>query len=312
MALCNSLGDGDELLVVSHGVFGDRFAAIARAHGWRCDVLSAEPGAAAAPDELARRLAGGRYRAVTVTHVDTSTGVLAPVEAYAPIVRRAGALLVLDGVCATGALPEPMEALGVDHLVTTSQKALGVPPGLTILGLSRRALARREELPRVPAYYADLANWVPIMRDPGGYFSTPPVNAVVALDRALAIIEEEGFEARHERHRRFAAAFRAGLAALGLETLTRADCLAPTLSVVRYPEGVDDGAFRAAAEAAGALFAGGVGPLRGRVFRVGHMGNIGRAELLTAIAAVEAGLSAAGHRVQPGLGVAAVQAALLR
>jgi alanine-glyoxylate transaminase/serine-glyoxylate transaminase/serine-pyruvate transaminase len=314
MALVNALAPGDALLVVSHGVFGDRFAEIARRYGWRVDVLSPDrPGAFVAPQVLASALAGGAgrgggpYRAVTVTHVDTSTGVLAPVEAYLPAIRASGALFVLDGVCATGGIAEPMREWGVDYLVTTSQKALGVPPGFAILGLSARALARREALPTVPSYYADLANWLPIMRNPALYFATPPVNLIVALDRALELIEDETPQERFRRHERQARAVRAGLDALGLSLLTAAEAVAPTLSVVRYPDGVEDAAFRAGMEERGVVVAGGVGPLRGRVFRVGHMGQAGAPEILQTLAAVESTLASLGHRVELGAAVSAAQ-----
>lgn len=312
MALTNSLGPGDEVLVVSHGVFGDRFAAMGRRLGFAVQTLPAErAGAAVPPDHLAEALGSRRFRAVTVTHVDTSTGVRSPVADYAPLIRESGALFILDGVCATAGLPEPMDAWGVDYLVTTSQKALGVPPGFALLGVSQRALRRREELgDQVRAYYTDIANWLPIMRDPSGYFATPPTNMVVALDHALQMIEAEGLPARFALHERRARAMRAAWAAIGLNLLADPGCEAPTLSVLRYPDGVEDAAFRARAEQEGAFLAGGVGPLKGRVFRVGHMGNITRGELLAVISVVEIALAAQGHRFPAGAGVAAAQAVL--
>ena len=312
MALVNCLQPEDSLLVVSHGVFGDRFAQIGRRFRWNVRTLSPErPGQAVDPDELAEAVKSGGYRAVTVTHVDTSTGVRAPVDAYADVLRSSDAYFILDGVCATAGLPEPMDEWGVDYLVTTSQKAIGVPPGFALLGLSERALDRRAEMGEsIGAYYADIANWLPIMSDPSGYFATPPTNMVVALERALRIIEAEGLEARIARHDLQGRAMRAAWSAIGLKLLAAPGVEAPTLSVLRYPEGVDDVAFRAAAEREGAFLAAGVGALKGHVFRVGHMGNATRGELLAVVSAVENGLLACGHQLPAGAGVGAAAAVL--
>ncbi len=312
MALVNCLQPEDDLLVVTHGVFGDRFAQMARRFRWNVRTLApAQPGQAVDPAELAQTLRGGGFRAVTVTHVDTSTGVRAPVDAYADVLRASDAYFILDGVCATAGLPEPMDEWGVDYLVTTSQKAIGVPPGFALLGLSERALDRRAEMGEsIGAYYADIANWLPVMRDPSGYFATPPTNMVVALERAFRLIAEEGLPARFARHEQQAHAMRAAWAALGLELLAAPGVEAPTLSVLRYPQGVDDAAFRAAAEREGAFLAGGVGALKGQVFRVGHMGNATRGELLTVVSAIESALNACGHPVEAGCGVGAAAALL--
>jgi alanine-glyoxylate transaminase/serine-glyoxylate transaminase/serine-pyruvate transaminase len=312
MALVNCLQPEDSLLVVTHGVFGDRFAQIARRLRWNVRTLApAQPGQAVDPGDLAEVLRSGGFRAVTVTHVDTSTGVRAPVEAYADVLRSSDAYFILDGVCATAGLPEPMDAWGVDYLVTTSQKAIGVPPGFAMLGLSERALDRRAEMGEsIGAYYADIANWLPVMRDPSGYFATPPTNMVVALERGLQLIEREGLAARYARHERQGQAMRAAWAALGLQILAAPGFEAPTLSVLRYPQGVDDAAFRAAAERDGVFLAGGVGPLKGHVFRVGHMGNMTRGEMLSVAAAVESALAACGRAPSAGAGVGAASAVL--
>lgn len=312
MAVVNALSPGERLLVVSHGLFGDRFAAIAQSHGIEVRRLVPEAaGQAVRPEDLAVALEEGGFGAVTITHVDTSTGVLAPVTSYLPAVQRSGALLILDGVCATGGIEEPMAAWGVDYLVTTSQKALGVPPGFALLGVSRRALGKRSAMTGpVGGYYSDVLNWLPVMEDPGAYFATPPVNLVVALDRGLELVLEEGLERRIDRHRRQGRAMQAAWRALGLTAVPAPGLEAPTLSVLRYPDGVEDAAFRSAAEAEGALVAGGVGQLKGQVFRVGHMGNVTRGELLAVVAAVECALASCGHPVESGCGVAAAQAVL--
>ena len=305
IALVNLVAPGESVLVVSQGYFGDRFGDLATAFGIRADVLRSEWGRAVPPEEVAKRLESNAYAAVTVTHADTSTGTAAPVEAYAGLLRGRKELFLLDGVCATGGLDEPFDRWGVDVLLTAAQKAIGAPPGLALCLFSPRAMERRRARASVPAYYADVLRWLPIMEDPSRYFATPCVNEVVALGEALRMIHEEGLANRFARHARIGRAVRAGLTALGLEFVTAPECRADTLSVVRYPAGVDDAAFRKEMASRRVVVAGSLGPLAGKAFRMGHMGNIGPGEVATALTAVEESLRALGARVEAGAAVAA-------
>ena len=146
------------------------------------------------------------------------------------------------------------------------------------------------------------------MENPSLYFSTPPVNLIQALAEAVRIILSEGLEARYARHERIARSFRAGLHALDLQLITADDAVAPTLSVIRYPDGLDDAAFRAKMEDYDIVVAGGVGPLKGKIFRVGHMGNICINELVLTLYAVERALTALGKAVPQGAAVGAAWA----
>ena len=305
MAIVNVVAPGERLLVVSHGYFGDRFGDLAASFGIEADVLKAEWGKAIPPAEVAARLARGGYAAVTVSHVDTSTGTLAPVEGYAELLKGRPELFLLDGVCATAGVDERFDAWGVDVLLTGPQKAIGAPPGLALCLFSERAMARRKARASVPAYYADVLRWLPVMEDPGKYFSTPCVNEIVALAEALRILHAEGLEARFARHARIAHAFRAGLEALGLACFTDATCRANTLSVVRLPEGVADADFRREVAARGVVVAGGLGPVAGKAFRLGHMGNIGTGEVARALTAIEGALAAVGRPASAGAALAA-------
>jgi aspartate aminotransferase-like enzyme len=305
MALVNPVAQGEKLLVLSQGYFGDRWQELAEAFGIDCELVRADWGRVVPPDELADRLAGASYAAVAVTHVDTSTGAAAPVAEYAELLRDRPELFLVDGVCATAGLEERFDDWGLDVLLTGAQKALGAPPGVAILLLSERALARRRDRSTVPAYHADLLRWLPVMEDPGRYFSTPPVNEIVALHRATALVLEEGLEARFARHERIARAVRAGLSAIGLEPFTSADCRAATLSVVAYPQAIEDGAFRGGMARRGVIVAGGLGPIAGKTFRIGHMGNIGAGEVCRTLQAVESSLRELGHAAEPGRAVAA-------
>ena len=308
MGLVNTVKAGEKLLVITQGYFGERFAPLAKALGIEPDVLSAPPGERVKLADIEAKLQAGKYAAITLTHVDTSTGVLGQVAEVAALAKKFDTLFILDGVCASAGIAEPMKDFGIDVVITTSQKAFGTPPGLTIVAFSDKALARREKMGTVAGYYTDWKNWLPIMENPSLYFSTPPVNLIQALAEAVRIILSEGLENRFARHERIARSFRAGLNALGLQLITADDAVAPTLSVIRYPDGLDDAAFRAKMEDYDIVVAGGVGPLKGKIFRVGHMGNICINELVLTLYAVERALTALGKTVPQGAAVGAAWA----
>ena len=230
---------------------------------------------------------------VCMTHVDTSSGVLADCAALTATIRAAApdALVVIDGVCATGGVDEKMDAWDVDVLLTGAQKALSVPPGLALLAVSERARRRRESLGEIHAYYADLRRWDASVDDPRKYFSTHAVSLLRALEVSLDGIFAEGLPARYERHRRIAGMVRDGMAELGFTPLTDSALLAPTLSVLALPEGVDDATLRAGMSDRGVVIAGCLGPWAGRGIRIGHMGTVTEAEAARTIDAAAAAMA---------------------
>ncbi len=310
MALLNTVAKGEKVLIVSQGYFGKRMAEILESFGIDCDVLQSDQGKAVDPEDLRTQISQENYAAVASTHVDTATGVCAPVRDYAESVKGSGSLLIIDGVCATGGLEERMDAWGVDVILTAAQKCFGVPPGLAVLVVSERAMEKRRSMESVPAYYSDLLKWLPIMKDPSKYFSTPCVNEIRAFSEGTKIILEEGMENRFVRHSRIASAIRAALLALGFSFLPEDRFLADTLSVVRYPEGIEDLAFRKSFFMNGAVVAGGLGHLAGRVFRMGHMGNLSLSQVYFALEALERTLSSLEYRFEPGSGLQAARAIL--
>jgi len=294
MALVNVIGPGERLLIVSQGYFGDRWAQLAEAFGVQHETLRADWGQVVPAEAVAGALDAGRFAAVALTHVDTSTGTAAPLAACCELLRGRDELVIVDGVCATAAMEERFDAWGMDVLLTGAQKALGAPPGVAILLVSERALAKRRALGRIPAYYADLERWAPVMENPARYFSTPPVNEVLALREATRAVLAEGLAERFERHARTARSLREDLDAMGLTLFAAPDCRADTLSVLLYPPGIDDVEFRSAVARRKVVLAGGLGPLAGRAFRIGHMGNIGPAEVDRALSAIREGLREMG------------------
>ncbi len=310
MALLNTVQKGRPFLVLSQGHFGQRMADIARSFGLDCDVLESEWGRAVLPEELEASLEQNEYEAVVSTHVDTCTGACAPVRDYADILKERGLLFILDGVCATGGIEERMDEWGVDVILAAAQKCFGAPPGLAILVVSGRAMDKRKSMKSIPAYYSDLLNWLPVMKDPFKYFSTPCVNEIRAFHESTQIILEEGMEKRFLRHSRVARAIRAALTRLGFSFFTARPFLADTLSVVRYPDGIEDNAFRSAFFENGVVVAGGLGVTAGEVFRMGHMGNLSVSQVYFALDALERTLFSLGYGFEAGSAVQAARAVL--
>lgn len=301
MAIVNTVAECERLLVISHGYFGDRFIALAEAFGIEVDVLQAEWGKRVDAASVKEKLETGDYKAVTVTHADTSTGVASDLDTLIPLIKESGALAIVDGVVATAALQEDMnkayggnENYKIDIVLTGSQKAIGVPPGLAIIAFSQQALAAREALGNVRAYYADIENWRPIMNNPASYFATPPVNLIYAYDKALEMVLAEGMERREQRHISYGRAVRAALQTYGMTPLADEMVAAPTLSCILYPEGVEDAAFRSSLAARGIIVAGSLAHLAGKAFRIGHMGNTKEEQLAEAITLIGEALSEQG------------------
>ncbi|MCB9128596.1 MAG: alanine--glyoxylate aminotransferase family protein [Ardenticatenales bacterium] len=312
MAAANLIEAGDRVLLLNTGYFGDRYATMLDRYGAEVTQLRAAVGSAPSLDEVEAALDAGAYKAMVVTHVDTSTGVRTDAEALARLARERGILTIFDGVCATAGERFEQAAWGADIYLTASQKAIGVPPGLALLVASERALdawRRRREPPR--SLYLDWAEWLPVMEayEAGrpSYFGTPPVNLIYALDVSLRHLLDEGMEAVWARHRRLAEAARAAWAALGLRSVAEPGHEANTLSALYYPDGVDSTMLKAVAEA-GVILAGGLHPdIKTRYFRVGHMGALRANDVLATIGAVEQGLIAAGAAISAGDGLAAAQ-----
>jgi aspartate aminotransferase-like enzyme len=310
MALLNTLASGEKALIISQGYFGNRMAEICGSFGLDYDILESTWGRAVLPEELSKRLADGDYRIVVATHVDTATGTCAPVRDYAEVLKRRDLLFIVDGVCATGGIEERMDDWGIDVVFTAAQKCFGVPPGLAVLVLSERAMGKRIRMERIPAYYSDLLRWLPIMKDPAKYFSTPCVNEIRAFYESTLIVLEEGLEPRFGRHIRTARALRSGLETLGFTFFTQKEFLAATLSVFKYPPGVEDKRFRSLYYENGVVVAGGLGETAGKVFRMGHMGNLSSSQVYFALDALEQTLKTIGYVFETGSGRRAAKAIL--
>ena len=288
MAVSNTLKAGNNLLIVSHGYFGDRFVELAERKGINVDVIRSEWGKIVPVADIEAKLKEKHYDAMTVTHVDTSTAAVAPIKEIGEMMKKfPDTIYIVDGVAATVGEREYVDAYNIDILLTASQKAFGVAPGLEILWASEKALARRKTLGTIPEYYVDFDKWLPIMHDTSKYYATPAVNMVWALQESIRIIKEEGIENRYERHIKNAKAMRAAIEAMGFSILADEANRAVTLSCILYPEGIDDAKFRTILAEEGAQVAGGLAAYAGKMFRMGHMGNIDIHDMVGAISAIE-------------------------
>lgn len=303
MAVSNILQKDHPVLLISHGFFGDRFIEISSRKKYDLCTLSSPWGETVDLDLIEKELNKREYKALIVTHVDTSTGTRAPIKEIGSLVKDKETLFVVDGVCATGAEVEDMKDMGIDLLFTASQKAFGVPPGLAMVWASPEAMKRRESFDEIPEYYIDFHQWLPIMHNPDLYFGTPPVNLIWALKASIELMKEEGLDERYARHERDARAIQAAIEELGFPILAEEGCRSVTLTNPIYPEGIDDGEFRSIPAEEGVIVAGGLGDYAGKLFRLGHMGHIDRHIIVATLAAIERTLYRVGGEVSFGRGV---------
>jgi alanine-glyoxylate transaminase/serine-glyoxylate transaminase/serine-pyruvate transaminase len=319
MAAANLIERGDNVLVISSGYFGKRFKDILDRYGANTTLLEAPLGEIVPLEVIENELKNRRYKALTITHVDTSTGIIVDPKPIAQLAKKYNTLSILDGVCSVAGEELNQDEWELDVVLTASQKAIGVPPGLALLMVSEKAMQVWENRKTpVPNYYADWSNWLPIMkayeeRRPS-YFGTPAVNLIVALETSLKIICKEGIEKRVKRHQSLAKAFRAAIASLNLTILPKTFKIAAnTLTAVYYPEGVDGAALSSKMVDGNVIIAGGLLPeIKATYFRIGHMGSVSPNDLLAVLGALERALSELGHPLEIGKSLQTFQIELLK
>ncbi len=306
-AIANCFSPGDRVLAFAGGKFGERLVEIACAFGLDVVVVEYEWGDCADPGELERALAANPdARGVMLTQSETSTGVVNDVEAFGRIVAKTDALFLVDAISGLGAVDLKTDEWGVDLCVSGSQKALMTPPGLAFVAVSDRAW-KAVDAARCPSYYFSFA----AARDsqkktPPQTPYTPAITLVQALDAAIAMIKEEGRPATYARHERFARATQAAVEALGLRFVANDRSRAFVATSVWAPDGISAGDITSLMRNEfGVFIAGGQGKLKGKIFRLGHVGFFDQFDIITQIAALELALEKLGHPVEVGRGVAA-------
>lgn len=310
----NLIEKGDHALVISTGYFGERYAELLKRYGANVEILRAPFGDVVPFDLIEEELQKKNYKLLTFTHVDTSTAVLNDPKSFGELGKKYGVLTILDGVCSVAGEEIRQEDWGIDVVLTASQKAIGVPPGLALVMVSEKAMkVWKDRKTPVGNYYADWTNWLPIMnayaeRKPS-YFGTPAVNLILALEKSLQLILEEGLEKRFERHLKTGQAFRAAMKALGIGIIPVNETVAAnTLSAPYYPEGVAGNQLLAEISNEGVIVAGGLlADFKTQYFRVGHMGKVNLDDMIKTVSAIENALLTCGYHFEKGIGLKAVK-----
>ena len=311
--IINTLSRGDKVLCGDNGKFGERWVKVARAYGLEVDVVTAEWGHPLDTEAFRTALEADtekQIKAVILTHSETSTGVINDLETIARHVKAHGtALTIADCVTSLGACNVPMDEWGLDVVASGSQKGYMLPPGLSFVAMSDRAWAAYATSD-LPKFYLDLGPYRKTAAKDSNPF-TPAVNLYFGLEAALDMMQKEGLESIFARHARHRAAAQAGMEAIGLPLFAAQGHGSPAITAVA-PEGLDAELLRKTVkEKFDILLAGGQDHLKGKVFRIGHLGYVCDRDVLTAVSAIEATLQSLGlHKGTMGSGVAATSSAL--
>jgi aspartate aminotransferase-like enzyme len=309
--IVNFLSPGDRVLVGSNGKFGERWAEVSQAYGLKVESLTAEWGKPLDPEEFRAKLEADtakEIKAVIVTHSETSTGILNDLQTISRHVNAHGALMIADAVTSLGATSVPMDAWGLDVIGSGSQKGFMLPPGLGFVAVSPKAWEAYKTA-KLPRYYLDLGKYRKDAAKNSTPF-TPPVNMFFGLQVALKMMQAEGLENIFARHQRQMNATRSAMKALGLPLFAADGCSSPAITAVA-PANVDAEQVRSILRKKFDIaMAGGQDHLKGKIFRVGHLGFVSDRDILTAVSSLEAALIELGAEFTPGAGVAAAARAL--
>ena len=301
-AVANLCSPGERVLVVSAGYFGERWASLAKAFGADVDHLRYAWGEVPTVEDAAARLHEREATIVFLTHSETSTGVVIDPQPFAAAASEAGALSVVDAISSLGAVPVETDAWGIDVVAAGAQKALMTPPGLAMTSASRAAW-EKSATSASPRYYWD---WERTRKGQSTLDApvTPPVSLVAGLNVALGMLLEEGLEAAFERHVRLGRACREGLKAMGLELSSPDEDSSAVVTAARAPEGIDsDELVLLLRDRHGVTLAPGQGELKGKIFRIGHIGYYDVFDITTALAAVELAFAELGAEIERGVAV---------
>ena len=305
-ALENLVNEGDHVLCLSLGNFGNRWAKIAESRGAIVEKIEVEAGEVIDPEVLKKRLAEDtekKIKIVTLTHSETSTGAANDVKTLCSIIREHGAISVVDGVTSVCAMPCKPDEWGIDVLVSGSQKGFMIPPGLAFLTANERAWKVYEQC-KHPSFYFDWAAHKKAVEGDTTPF-TPAVNLIVGLNQALKMIKEEGIDNMNARHRRHAMALRKAIRAINLELLVKDDNNASyAITSILPPEGISVPDIRSTMKKDfDIVVANGQNKLKDKIFRMGTLGFVCDRDLIAAVGALEATLVKLGHKFEVGKGV---------
>jgi alanine-glyoxylate transaminase / serine-glyoxylate transaminase / serine-pyruvate transaminase len=308
-AMVNTLEPGDEAIVCVNGTFSERMAIIASRAGAKVHRVEAPLGRTVDPDEVRRAGKGRKIKMVGVCHGETSTGVVTSPDDFRKVADELGAFLVVDAVASLAGVPLDVDGQRIDLCFSGTQKAISAPPGMAPITVGSRLeeMLRQRKTP-VQSWYFDLTTTMSFWGKDRTYHHTPPISIVFALREALRILFEEGLEASWRRHRQNQLALMAGLEALGLEMFVpKTEDRLPTVTSVRIPPGLVDTQVRSQLlNEFGIEIGGGIGALKGKIWRIGLMGYVSQSKhVLLFLASLEKVLLDQGFHVPPGGGVGA-------
>ncbi len=311
-SVINLLSPGDHAVFVDGGKFGERWGKMLTAFGMVPHEVKVEWGRAVRPEQIEDALtAHPQAKAVFTQASETSTCAIHPIGQVGEVTRKRGTLLIVDGITSVGVFEQKMDEWGVDAFITGSQKALMLPPGLGMVALSERGLEAAKNS-KTPKFYLDLMKELKAQRDEHTTAFTPAVSLIFGLNKSLELIHNETLPRVFARHQLMAEATRDGGLALGLK-LIAPDTPAPGVTGLLAPDGYDTGKIvKYMRDTLGVSVQGGQDQMKGRLLRIGHMGNLAPFDMLTAIGALEAGLKHLGYEFRTGAGVTAVQSRIAR
>lgn len=309
-SVINLMRKTDTALVIDSGKFGERWWKICQAYGLNYDIIKVEWGKAVDVQVVEKKLKEKEYRVVLATASETSTGVAHPIKEIAKLVsERPGTALVVDAITALGVVSIPTDEWKIDVLVTGSQKALMLPPGLAFASVSHKALKFCEESD-VPKFYFDFKRELKSIKENTTAW-TPAVSLIIGLQEVLRMLKEGGLELLFKRHALLAKACREGVKAMGLK-LYAPESPSTAVTAVYAPEGMDAGKIvKTLKNKFNMTIAGGQDQAKGKIFRIGHLGYYDPMDILNALAGVESALIEHGHKIQPGVGVGAALQVLM-
>ena len=310
-AVVNLLSAGDTAITVEGGKFGERWTELCSAYGIKPEVIKVEWGKAVDPREIERKLkANPAIKAVFTTLCETSTGVSNDIKAIGEVVKGSDAVLVVDAISGLGAVDLKTDAWSVDVCVSGSQKGLMLPPGLAFVSVSKKAWGKIDAA-KCPKYYFDLKVAKKAMEKTDTPF-TPAISLVIALAEALKIIRQDTLENIFIRHTKMAEATRAAMQALGL-ALFAPDAASDVVTAVKVPAGIDgEKLVKVMRDTYGVTIAGGQSEMKGKIFRIAHMGYIGEFDIIVGISCLEKGLKQMGYKFDLAAGVKAAQEVFLK
>lgn len=314
-AVANFVNAGDSVLVMENGNFGERWAKINARYGADVEVISGTWGEQANPQVLKERIekdVNKKIKAVFITHNETSTGVVNDVKALREALGDHPALFIVDSISGMAVSPLPVDEWKLDVVVSGSQKAFMIPPGLAFISVSPKAWEVSDKV-TTPRFYFDLRAAQKSFNEKTTTPYTPATSLLVALQETLKMIQEEGLEHIYQRHNNFKTLVRTAVKAMGLETLTTEQAASSAVTAIKKPGDIDVKKItKIMREKHNVVIAGGQGKLQKKIFRIGHLGYVHVNDIIITIAALERTLKELGMEIKPGQGVAAIQDLLMK